>query len=177
MKMLKSFGATFPPYFANLSPKNGTFYWFCPRRPAQTSPYLGSISRLRLQFWVEWWDSWREPRSIPKTAVPQWFCQKTAQIGQKRHFFVFLVGAFPGNWSFNAELQTYVSELFWTNIRQAEIWRPNLGALGERRSKCSEQNCKKGGGICPSKCFNTYLKSNADYDFAIKHGLNRWFDH
>ena len=112
---------------------------------------------------------------ISKTAVRQQFFHKTAQVGENGTFFGFWLGHchywdevsfFPWKWLFNTELQTQWA--FLKNVRRAEVWRLNLGALGQRRLNIRGHDFKK-------RRFSN-SKFNVDSVFAIKHDLTQLFD-
>ena len=100
--MLKTFGGqNDAPSFINPSPKNGPFVFILFQKSCRNVPISrpgGSFSKkatyncssaLNDEVPGEKW------HLISKMVVLQQICHKTARVGQKRHFFGFLVGALP----------------------------------------------------------------------------------
>ena len=110
---------------------------------------------------LRWTMTFLETRDISpqKRRCPYKFSKKTDQIGQKQHFFGFLIETSPllrlgavYLRGIDRSTQNYKRKwVFWRKVRRAEIWRSNLGALRQQRSKLRLQDYNKKGKKCLQK--------------------------
>ena len=189
--MLNHFGGqSFAPHFSNPSPKNGPFLLiFSPKGPqkrshisAQRTFFQKSPLTIVVLHWMMRFLE-RKCTSCQKSWCPIDFASK---LGKNGFFCFFSWGTatiemrfifIPGNQSFNAELQTYVSFFEKKSIGPRYgglIWR----LRGNRDQKLGGGISKRGLKTAPQNFLTTLFDSkiNVDHDFTIKRDLTQWFD-